>query len=195
MKERQIVMQKNPVVRTGKWAVNLTKNKLIASLMLLVQGILFIAAPQGNMSGTVQIAAGVVIAACAVNILLLHLMQKNKGFINYLLTVINALFIAAAVFCLVSPQTIEPYVRVIVGAITALTGLINLVETLKIEKRKTWQKAIGVIAAIVMIGLGVTMMIASAAEVELVQQSTGGFLILSALLNIWYAIRLKHASK
>lgn len=194
MKERQIVMQKNPVVRTGKWAVNLTKNKLIASLMLLVQGILFIAAPQGNMSGTVQIAAGVVIAACAVNILL-HLMQKNKGFINYLLTVINALFIAAAVFCLVSYQTIEPYVRVIVGAITALTGLINLVETLKIEKRKTWQKAIGVIAAIVMIGLGVTMMIASAAEVELVQQSTGGFLILSALLNIWYAIRLKHASK
>ena len=194
MKERQIVMQKNPVVRTGKWAVNLTKNKLIASLMLLVQGILFIAAPQGNMSGTVQIAAGVVIAACAVNILL-HLMQKNKGFINYLLTVINALFIAAAVFCLVSPQTIEPYVRVIVGAITALTGLINLVETLKIEKRKTWQKAIGVIAAIVMLGLGVTMMIASAAEVELVQQSTGGFLILSALLNIWYAIRLKHASK
>ena len=194
MKERQIVMQKNPVVRTGKWAVNLTKNKLTASLMLLVQGILFIAAPQGNMSGTVQIAAGVVIAACAVNILL-HLMQKNKGFINYLLTVINALFIAAAVFCLVSPQTIEPYVRVIVGAITALTGLVNLVETLKIEKRKTWQKAIGVIAAIVMIGLGVTMMIASAAEVELVQQSTGGFLILSALLNIWYAIRLKHASK
>lgn len=194
MKERQIVMQNNPVVRTGKWAVNLTKNKLIASLMLLVQGILFIAAPQGNMSGTVQIAAGVVIAACAVNILL-HLVQKNKGFINYLLTVINALFIAAAVFCLVSPQTIEPYVRVIVGAITALTGLINLVETLKIEKRKTWQKAIGVIAAIVMIGLGVTMMIASAAEVELVQQSTGGFLILSALLNIWYAIRLKHASK
>ena len=194
MKERQIVMQKNPVVRTGKWAVNLTKNKLIASLMLLVQGILFIAAPQGNMSGTVQIAAGVVIAACAVNILL-HLVQKNKGFINYLLTVINALFIAAAVFCLVSPQTIEPYVRVIVGAITALTGLINLVETLKIEKRKTWQKAIGVIAAIVMIGLGVTMMIANAAEVELVQQSTGGFLILSALLNIWYAIRLKHASK
>lgn len=194
MKERQIVMQKNPVVRTGKWAVNLTKNKLIASLMLLVQGILFIAAPQGNMSGTVQIAAGVVIAASAVNILL-HLIQKNKGFINYLLTVINALFIAAAVFCLVSPQTIEPYVRVIVGAITALTGLVNLVETLKIEKRKTWQKAIGVIAAIVMLGLGVTMMIASAAEVELVQQSTGGFLILSALLNIWYAIRLKHASK
>ncbi len=51
------------------------------------------------------------------------------------------------------------------------------------------------IAAIVMTGLGVTMMIASAAKVELVQQSAGIFLILSALLNIWYMIRLKQASK
>ena len=170
------------------------KNKLIASLMLLVQGILFIAAPQGDMTGTVQIAAVVVIVACAINILL-HLMQKNKGIVNYILTIINAVFIAAAVFCLVSPQTVEPYVRIVVGAITALIGLINLAETLKIEKTKSWQKAVGVIAAIVMTGLGVTMMIASAAKVELVQQSAGIFLILSAVLNIWYMIRLKQTSE
>ncbi len=194
MKESQTVMQKNPVVRTGKWAMSLMKNKLIASLMLLIQGILFIATPQGNMSGTVQIAAVVVIAACVINILL-HLLQKNKGFINYALTVINVAFIAAAVFCLVSPQTVEPYVRVVVGAITALTGLVNLAETLKIERKKSWQKVVGVIAAIVMTGLGVTMIIASAAKVELVQQSAGIFLILSALSNIWYMIRLKQTSK
>ena len=150
--------------------------------------------PQGDMSSTVQIAAAVVIAACAINIVL-HLMQKSKSFINYLLTVINAAFIAAAVFCMVNPQTVEPYVRVIVGAITALSGLVNLAETLKIEKRNSWQKAVGVTAAIVMTGVGVTMMIASAAKVELVQQSAGIFLILSALVNIWYMIRLKQMSK
>ena len=48
MKENQTVIQRNPVVRTGKWAVSLMRNKLVASLMMLVQGILFIAAPQGN---------------------------------------------------------------------------------------------------------------------------------------------------
>ncbi len=194
MRESQTVLQKNPVVRTGKWAVSLMKNKLIASLMLLVQGIVFIFAPQGDMSGMVQIAAVIVIVACAINILL-HLMQENKGFINYLLTFVNVVFIAAAVFCLVSPQTVEPYVRIVIGAMTALTGLVNLVETLKIEKRKSWQKTVGVIAAIVMTGLGLTMMIASAAKVELVQQSAGIFLILSALVNIWYIVRLKQASK
>lgn len=105
------------------------------------------------------------------------------------------MFIAAAVFCLVSPLTVEPYVRVVVGAITASTGLVNLAETLKIEKRKSWKKTVGVIAAIVMTGLGVTMMIASAAKVELIQQSAGSLLILSALCNIWYIIRLGRANK
>ena len=51
------------------------------------------------------------------------------------------------------------------------------------------------IAAIVITGLGIAMMITSAAKVELIQQSGGIFLILSALLNIWYIIRLKQTSR
>ena len=42
-------------------------------------------------------------------------------------------------------------------------------------------------------GLGITIMITSAAKVERIQQSGGIFLILSALINIWYIIRLKQA--
>lgn len=194
MKENQTVIQRNPVVRTGKWAVSLMRNKLVASLMMLVQGILFIAAPQGNVQGTVQIAAVVVIAACAVNIVL-HLTQKDKGFVHYALAAVNALFAAAAVFCLVNPQTVEPYVRVIIGIITVLTGAVNLAETLRIENRKSWQFAAGIIVAIVMLGLGVTMIAAGTDKVELMQQSGGIFLILSALLNTWYILRLRHAEK
>ena len=194
MKEKQSVLRRNPVVRTGKWYLSLMKNKLIASLMLLGQGILFLVAPQGDMGGTVQTAGVVVILACVINIVL-HMMQKEKGFISYLLIALNAVFILAGIYCLVTPQTIEPYVRVIIGAITAVAGLINLVETLRIENRKTWQFKVGLIAAMVMIGLGITMMIASKAHIELVQQTGGIFLVLSALINIWYMIRLKQASK
>lgn len=74
MKKGSSVMEKNPVVRTAKWAVSLMKNKLIASLVLLIQGILFIVSPAGNMISTVQIGAVVVIMACVANILL-HLLQ------------------------------------------------------------------------------------------------------------------------
>ncbi len=192
MKESHTVMQKNPVVRTGKWAVSLMKNKLVASLMMLVQGILFIAAPAGNMKGTVQIASAVVILACAINILL-HLCQKDRGTVDVLLALVNAVFVAAAVFCLASPAAVEPYVRIVVGVITVLTAVVNLIETLKLEKKKGWQFAVGIIAAVVMITLGGTMILAGEAKIEIVQQSSGIFLILSALINIWYVIRLKKA--
>ena len=70
MKNKTSIAQKNPVVRTAKWAVSLMKNKLIASLLLLIQGIVFIASPAGNMQSIVQVGAVVAILACAVNILL-----------------------------------------------------------------------------------------------------------------------------
>ena len=194
MKEKQTVIHDNPVVRTGKWAVSLMKNKLVASVIMLIQGFLFLLAPQGDMSGTVQIASVVVILACGFNILL-HLRQRDKGFIKNVLIILNGLFILAAVFCLISPQTIEPYVRIVVGIITLLAGIVNLLETLKIEKKRSWQFAVGVIAAVVMMGLGVTMIVAGEAKIELVQQSGGIFLILSALVNIWYVIRLYQAGK
>ena len=70
MKRESSTLEKNPVVRTAKWAVSMMKNKLIASLILLIQGILFIVSPAGNMQGMVQIGAAVVILACVINILL-----------------------------------------------------------------------------------------------------------------------------
>ena len=50
MKRESSTLEKNPVVRTAKWAVSMMKNKLIASLILLIQGILFIVSPAGNMT-------------------------------------------------------------------------------------------------------------------------------------------------
>ena len=70
MKRESSTLEKNPVVRTAKWAVSMMKNKLIASLILLIQGILFIVSPAGNLQGMVQIGAAVVILACVINILI-----------------------------------------------------------------------------------------------------------------------------
>ena len=42
MRNPKNILERNPVVFTAQWAVSLMKNKLIASLALLVQGILFI---------------------------------------------------------------------------------------------------------------------------------------------------------
>ena len=183
MNKNAVVLDKNPVVRTAKWVISLIKNKLIASLILLVQGILFIVCPVGNSTGTVQIGAVIVILACAVNIAL-HLLHKDKTKLDYGLSFLNALVIAAAVFCLADPAAVEPYVRAVA---------VNLVETLKLEKKRTWMFIVSLIVSIVMMGLGTAMVFAGELKIAFMQQSIGIFLILNALMNIWYLFRLRQA--
>lgn len=194
MRNPKNVLERNPVVFTAQWAVSLMKNKLIASLALLVQGILFIVSPSANMRSTVQIGAAIIILACAANILL-HLLASKKSWIDYILVVLNGMVIIAAILCFANPQWIEPYVRMAAGIVMVLSNAVNLIETLKTDKKKDWKFAVGLIVSIVMMGLGVATVIASAAKVELMQQSIGIFLILNALTNLWYIFRLRQVSR
>ena len=63
------------------------------------------------------------------------------------------------------------------------------------EKKKDWKFAVGVIASIVMMGLGVAMTFADELRIAFMQQSIGVFLILNALTNIWYIFRLRQTGK
>ena len=47
-----------PVFRTAKGILKLLQNKVIASLMLLGQGVLFLVSPSGDMKPTIRISAG-----------------------------------------------------------------------------------------------------------------------------------------
>lgn len=194
MRNPKNVLERNPVVFTAQWAVSLMKNKLIASLALLVQGILFIVSPSANMRSTVQIGAAIIILACVANILL-HLLASKKSWIDCILAVLNGMVIIAAILCFANPQWIEPYVRMAAGIIMVLSNAVNLIESLKVEKKKDWKFAVGLIVSIVMMGLGVATAAASAAKVEITQQSIGIFLILNALTNLWYIFRLRQTGK
>ena len=76
-----------------------------------------------------------------------------------------------------------------------LANLVSLVEVLRFEDKKSWRFAFGLIAAIVMIGLGVTMIIAGESVIASFQQGIGVLLIINALINIWYIVRLGKQSK
>lgn len=194
MRNPKNILERNPVVFTAQWAVSLMKNKLIASLALLVQGVLFIVSPSANMRSTVQIGAAIIILACVANILL-HLLASKKSWIDCILAVLNGMVIIAAILCFANPQWIEPYVRMAAGIIMVLSNAVNLIESLKVEKKKDWKFAVGLIVSIVMMGLGVATAAASAAKVEIMQQSIGIFLILNALTNLWYIFRLRQTGK
>ncbi len=186
--------EKNPVIRTAGWAVSMMKNKIVITLMMLVTGILFLAAPAGNVNGTVIFAAVVLLAAAVINIGI-HLIPKGRTKTDALLAAFNAAIAVFAVFCLVSPATVEPYVRTAVGVMTILSNLFNLIEVFRLENKRTWRFFFGLFTAVIMIGLGIGMIVAGEAVIASMQQGIGIFLIINALVNLWYIIRLGTAGK
>ncbi len=182
-------MKKNPVINTAKYIMSLMKNKIIVSLVMLVSGVMFLVAPSGDKNLTVILGAIFIIAAALINIGI-HLIPKDRTKMDIFLSVINVLLIAFAVFCLISPSTIEPFVRVVCAVMTIFTNLVNLIEVFKFENKKSWRFVLGLFVAIIMIGLGVAMIIAGETVIASMQQGIGLFLIINALINIWYIVRL-----
>ena len=112
-----------------------------------------------------------------------------------MIAVFNGLLIPAAIFCMVSPQTIEPFVRFAVGIVTVVTGLLNLNQTLKIKNKKDWKFVVSVIGAVAIMGLGIVMMVAQVESIAVAQRVIGTFLVLNGLANIWYIVQLRREMK
>ena len=115
-----------PVFRTAKGILKLLQNKVIASLMLLGQGVLFLVSPSGDMQPTIRISAGLIIFVALI-LIFLHLRHPLKrNALDIAVAVFNGLLIPPAIFCMISPQTVEPFVRFALGIVTIVTGLLNL---------------------------------------------------------------------
>ena len=112
-----------------------------------------------------------------------------------MIAVFNGLLIPAAIYCLISPETIEPFVRFAVGIVTIVTGLLNLIETLKIKNRKDWKFIVSVAGAVAVMGLGIVMTAAGVEDIAVTQRVIGIFLALNGLANIWYIVQLHRKIK
>ena len=184
-----------PVFRTAKGILKLLQNKVIASLMLLGQGVLFLVSPSGDMKPTIRISAGLIIFVALI-LIFLHLRHPLKrNALDIAVAVFNGLLIPPAIFCMISPLTVEPFVRFALGIVTIVTGLLNLTETLKIKNRKDWKFIVSVIGAVAIMGLGIVMIAAQVEDVAVAQRVIGGFLVLNGLANIWYIVQLRKQMK
>ena len=65
------------VKKTAKWALRMLQNKVIGSLIMFGQGILFLISPSGDMKPTIRIGAWIVIAASLIMIICYIFMRKK----------------------------------------------------------------------------------------------------------------------
>lgn len=196
MKEelKQKALKKNVVVSTMKRVRSLLQNKIVAALVMLITGILYIAAPKENMIGTVHVIAVILALAGLVN-LIIRLTFTEKTAFDYALMVTDGLLILAGILTYIYAPAVEPYIRYVVGAVLILNNLSNLAATLKLKDKNRFRFYISLVAAIVMIGFGVALIAASGAKIQVFQQSIGVFLIVNALTNLWYIVQLALPSR
>lgn len=188
-KAKETGKAKSPVVRTARHVIRLLQNKVVASLMLFGQGVLFLASPSGDMTPTIRMSAGMIILVCLM-VIFLHMRHREKSGTDIAITVMDGLLIAAAAYFLAVPDTIEPYVRIAAGAVAVITALVNLVETLKIRNRKDWKFIVSLAGVLAVATLGVMMIVARQEDIAVTQRSIGAILILNAVVNIWYIVQL-----
>lgn len=186
--------RKNPLMRTARLAASLMKNQIITSLILLFQGLLFFFLPSGDLAGFVQMMAVVLLLAAGVNILV-HWFSRERSNTDIYLIGANMALAAFAIYCLILPDEVEPAVRLVLAVITIVCNGINLVSVLKLENKKTWRFAVGLGAAIAWLVLGVAMLFAPEEVIAGIQRGIGLLLVLNALTNIWYILRMQAARR
>ncbi len=194
MKLEAKALEKNPVFRTAKRAMALMKNKIFLSLFLVALGLSFLFSQSADQTGAVIMASIVLIVAALVNICF-HLIPKERTKLDVFLAILNLIPIAAGVFCLISPGTVEPLVRYFFAVLTVVTNVMNLLDVLKLENKTSWRFYVGLIVSILMIFLGVIMFFAEDEDIVSMQQGVGLFLIINSLINLPYALRLHFAAK
>ena len=186
--------ENRPVIDTARRVFHLLQNKVIGSVMLFGQGILFLVSPSGDVTPTIRLSAGILILVCLI-VIFLHLRPKKKSRLDIAIIAVNGVLIAAAAFFLFLPEIIKPFVRTAVGGVTVITALVNLTETLKIRRKKDWKFIVSVVGALAIAALGIVTIAAGEESIAVMQRSIGAILILNAVVNIWYIIQLHQKIK
>ncbi len=85
--------------------------------------------------------------------------------------------------------------KIVVGAVTVVTALVNLIETLKIKEKKDWKFVVSLVGVFAVAALGIVTIAAREEDVAVMQRGIGALLILNAVVNIWYIVQLRRKIK
>ena len=187
MKIGKRLLDKNPLARAAAWILEKMQDQIVIALILLLTGFFFLFSPSGDVSGIVLMTAVTVLIAGAANIFI-HLVLIKWNWLDLVFCFLNALLMTGAIYCLLEPSTVELYFRYGMGLFTIVTNLANLIGVLKLKNKRSWRFWIGLVAFLLMTGLGFVMLFADVGVIEVLQRVIGVFLILNSITTIWYCL-------
>lgn len=169
---------------------SIRKHMLLASILLLVLGICFIAWPD-EAARILARATAIVIIAVGVFELILFFIGKKKGVVDIPAIISGVLLGALGIYLLIQPDTMLKFFNIIFGIIIIIIGLDHIFQAIFIIRhiRSLWW--ISLIVGLVALGLGVLTLLNPFSAIRTAMIIVGVTMVVEAIGGLWNLPALK----
>lgn len=170
------------------------RSKVLAALLFLVTGILFLAKPEGDMTLTVMYVLGLLVVVALLDVLIFFL-TKDRHKVSFLLLIVDALIVIGGIILMFHRDFLATALPYVMGVGSILNGIMNLSQSLWVEKEKSWKLVLTIVLALLSMGVGVTLLVRASEASRLMKQTMGGLLIIDAITDLWVMLQMSMAVK
>lgn len=163
---------------------------IIASILLLLIGVAFIAWPD-EAARILARATALIIIGVSVFELILFFIGKHKGIVDVPAIISGVLLSALGIYLLIQPDTMLNFFNIIFGIIILIIGLDHLFQAIFIIRhvRSLWW--VSLIVGVAAIGLGVLILVNPFSAVRTAMVIVGITMVVEALGGFWNLPALK----
>ena len=170
--------------QTVSWINEVKKNKIIAGILLLIQGILWLIRPQDTIDGLARQMAIFALIGCAAYIIEFFA-SKERTTKSTAKMVIGIVLAVCAVVIIARPHLISNILIYAVAVLAIGNGAVNTWQLFQLVGKVDAKKIAGILVNILSIGLGISLLFTGNAAAEVMIRFVGIILIVNALTDLW----------
>lgn len=170
--------------QTVSWINEVKKNKIIAGILLLIQGILWLIRPQDTIDGLARQMAIFALIGCAAYIIEFFA-SKERTTKSTAKMVIGIVLAVCAVVIIARPHLISNILIYAVAVLAIGNGAVNTWQLFQLGGKVDAKKIAGILVNILSIGLGISLLFTGNAAAEVMIRFVGIILIVNALTDLW----------
>ena len=180
------------ISKTISWINEVKKNKIIAAILLLVQGILFIVRPQSGPEKVARSIAVFALVGCAAYLTEFFAAKdkKSRSKVRVILAVVLAI---AAIVVAAKPGLVSGIVIYAIAVLAIINGIVNTWQLFRLSREMDAKKAVGLVINVLSVGLGISLIFTGKNAAEVMTRFVGIILIVNALTDLWtyFLMRMK----
>ena len=170
--------------KTVSWINEVKKNKIIAGILLLIQGILWIIRPQSTIEGLGRQLAIFALIGCAAA-LIEFFASKDRTAKSTVKMVIGFVLAVCAVIIIVRPNLVSNILVYAVAVLAIGNGAVNTWQLFRLGGKVDAKKIAGIVVNVLSVGLGISLLFKGNAAAEMTIRLVGIILIVNALTDLW----------